>query len=255
MKFFGLQKLSLLDFPGKMCATVFTGGCNFRCPFCHNSSLVVGELSEEGASYDEEEILAFLKKRVGVLDGICITGGEPTLYGERLISFMKRIKELGMLIKLDTNGSRPDVLRAAVESGAVDYVAMDIKSSVSGYPLIVGPVKIDMDAIIESAKYLMEDHVDFEFRTTVVKPLHKASDFEEIGKLLGGDEKYFIQSYKDSGDILFDSDSKTREHLKNELSPDESARTENLSAYSEAELGEFLATIKKYIPRAELRGV
>lgn len=249
MNFYGLQKLSLLDYPGKMCATAFTRGCNFRCPFCHNASLVVGNSDMWNGIITEQDVISLLEKRQGILEGICITGGEPTLYGEELFGFMRRVKKIDILIKLDTNGSHPEFIKAAVEEGIVDYIAMDIKSSKEGYGLAAGIYGSATDAVCESAEFLMSGAVDFEFRTTVVKPLHQKSDFESIGKWLQGDEKYFIQSYKDSGDILISSDENTKNNVRTETGED------SLSDYSTDELNEFLQTVRKYIPNAELRGV
>ena len=255
MIFLGLQKLSLLDYPGKMCATVFTGGCNFRCPFCHNSSLVILKDSKADVHIDEEEILSFLKKRTGILEGVCITGGEPTLFGDSVLLFMSRVKDLGLLVKLDTNGSNPDFIKKAVGERAVDYIAMDIKSSLENYSLVTGVEDIDLDSIKESANYLMEGHIDFEFRTTVVKPLHMASDFESIGRMLAGDEKYFIQCYKDSGDILFEKDSKVRDKLIKSKSLENCDSEMELRPYSDDEMKSFLEILKNYIPCAEIRGM
>ncbi len=255
MIFSGLQKLSLLDFPGKMCATVFTGGCNFRCPFCHNSSLVNIKDNKASIHIDEEEILSFLKKRAGILEGVCITGGEPTLFGDSVLLFMHRVKDLGLLVKLDTNGSNPDFIKKAVGGQAVDYIAMDIKSSVENYSLVTGTEDIDLESVMESANYLMEGHVDFEFRTTIVKPLHKVSDFESIGMMLAGDEKFFIQCYKDSGDILFENDSRVRNKLIESVSLESCDSDMVLTSYSEDEMKSFLEILKKYIPRAEIRGI
>ena len=176
MKISGLQKLTLLDFPGRVACTVFLGGCNFRCPFCHNSELLGADAEE---FMKAEELLAFLKSRVGILDGVCITGGEPTLQKD-LPDLLRAIKEMGYLIKLDTNGYRPEVLKALVEEGLVDYVAMDIKNSPERYAITCGLESIDLVPIEESMKFLMKGTVDYEFRTTVVKPLH---DEEAIGSL------------------------------------------------------------------------
>lgn len=183
MKISGLQKLTLLDFPGRVACTVFLGGCNFRCPFCHNSELLGADAEE---FMKAEELLAFLKSRVGILDGVCITGGEPTLQKD-LPDLLRAIKEMGYLIKLDTNGYRPEVLKALVEEGLVDYVAMDIKNSPERYAITCGIENaaqpgggFDLSRIEESMKFLMEGTVDYEFRTTVVKPLH---DEEAIGSL------------------------------------------------------------------------
>ena len=193
----GYQKTTLLDYPGKLAATVFIGGCNFRCPFCHNSELFAPE-----ELYDEEELLSIFKKRRGVLEGIAITGGEPTLQAE-LPDFMRKIKELGLLEKLDSNGYRPEVLRSLIEEGLVDYIAMDIKNSPEHYGETAGFEKIDMSRIEESAQLLKTCGIDHEFRTTVVPELHAEEDFEAIGRWLAGPDKYFLQGYRDS-DMVYE---------------------------------------------------
>lgn len=229
--FAGLQKLTLLDFPGKVACTLFTRGCNFRCPFCHNASLVVRP--EEQRMYGNDEILSFLKKRVGVLDGVAITGGEPTLMNG-LYDFIKEIKSLGYAVKLDTNGTRPEMLKRIVNDGLVDYVAMDIKNSREKYAYTCGlPDSYEISKIEESKNFLMEGKVDFEFRTTVAKPFHEESDFIKIAEWLKGSEKYFLQQFKDSGDIIGDS----------------------VSAYSDAEMKRFLDILLPFVPNAQLRGV
>ena len=230
MKFFGLQKTTLLDYPGKVACTLFTGGCDFRCPFCHNSTLVCG--FENSVSYSEDDILSFLEKRKGILEGVCITGGEPLLHNDILL-FLRKVKNLGYPVKLDTNGSFYDTLKIAVTEKLVDFVAMDIKNSLRKYPETIGVSSFDTSLIIKSANFLMSGAVDFEFRTTVVKELHSESDFIEIGCWLKGSEKYFLQQYKDSGDIL----------------------CEGMSACTKDEMLYFLDILRKNIPAAELRGV
>ncbi len=195
----GLQKMTLVDYPGKVAAILFTGACNFRCPFCQNASLVLNPGSEP--VIEDEEIFSYLKKRKGMLDGVVVTGGEPTVHGD-LLDFMKRIKDLGYSVKLDTNGYRPDVLKAAVEGGYADYVAMDIKNSLSSYPETAGVPHIFTSLIQESISYLLENHIPYEFRTTVVHELHSDEDFESIGKMCAGCSNYFLQSYSDRGDII-----------------------------------------------------
>ena len=227
----GLQKLTLLDYPGKVACTLFTRGCNFRCPFCHNASLVVR--AGEQKPYSNEELLAFLKKRAGILDGVCITGGEPTLF-DGLYDLICEIKSLGYAVKLDTNGTRPQKLKKLIDSGAIDYVAMDIKNSPSKYALTSGlKADYDLSDIFESKEMLMSGKIDFEFRTTVVDPLHNEADFYEIGKWLAGNEKYFLQSFKDSGDIIGNG----------------------LKSYSEEQMKSFLDIILPFVPNAQLRGV
>lgn len=199
MNIAGFQKLTLLDFPGKTAATVFTPGCNFRCPFCHNASLV---LPCDGAEqYGEEEVLSYLKKRQGILDGICITGGEPLLQKD-IADFMEKVKSLDYKIKLDTNGSFPEKLRALVSAGLVDYVAMDVKNSKEKYAATVGAENFDTSAVEESVSYLLTGAVDYEFRTTVVDELHSAEDIESLAEWIRGAKRYFLQNFVDSGDIL-----------------------------------------------------
>ena len=226
----GLQKLTLLDFPGRTACTVFFGGCNFRCPFCHNASLVLDSVSLPRIS--QEEVFSFLEKRKGLLDGVAVTGGEPTLQRD-LPDFLKRIKELGFAVKLDTNGSDPAGLRRMIEQGLVDYAAMDIKSSPEGYAAAAGITAIDLKPIFESTALLLEGRIEYEVRTTAVKGLHTPEDFDAIGRMIEGAEKYFIQCFKDSGDILADG----------------------CGAPSRSELDEMLAAVRKYVPSACLRGV
>jgi len=199
MKIAGFQKLTLLDYPGKVACILFTNGCNFACPFCHNSFLVTSDVPVP--EYSEEEIFNFLKKRQGVLDGVCISGGEPLLHGD-LPEFIKKIKELGYPVKLDTNGSMPEKLRGVVQSRLVDYVAMDIKNTFDKYPETTGCENINTDNIKESIDFLMKGYVDFEFRTTVVKEFHSPQDIEKISEIISGCDKYYLQNFVDSGNIL-----------------------------------------------------
>jgi len=199
MKIAGFQKLTLLDYPGKVACILFTYGCNFACPFCHNSFLVTGDVPVP--EYSEEEIFNFLKKRQGVLDGVCISGGEPLLHGD-LPEFIKKIKELGYPVKLDTNGSMPEKLKDVVQSRLVDYVAMDIKNTFDKYPETTGCENINTDNIKESIDFLMKGYVDFEFRTTVVKEFHSPQDIEKISEIISGCDKYYLQNFVDSGNIL-----------------------------------------------------
>ena len=229
MRIDGLQTLTLLDYPGKVACTVFTSGCNMRYPFCHTASLVCGEVPP---FMEKEEFFAFLKKRTGVLDGVCVTGGEPLLQ-EGLIPFLLEVKEKGFTTKLDTNGLLHDRLRAVVEAGAVDYVAMDIKNCKARYAETAGVPGLDLAPIEKSVQFLMEGKVDYEFRTTVVKELHNKADFGEIGQWLKGAKRYFLQSFKDSGDIL---------------SP-------GLSPMEKADLLEIRDRLRAEIPVVELRGV
>ena len=200
----GLQKMTLLDYPGKVACTVFLQGCNFRCPFCHNSDLL-GSQGPEGISV--QTLLDFLKKRVGLLDGVCVTGGEPTLQKE-LPQLLAQIKEMGFLVKLDTNGGRPEVLKALVEAHLVDYVAMDIKNSPARYGETAGVPNMGLGGVEQSVRYLLEDHVDYEFRTTVADELHDEQDMEGIGRwltqLLPGSKakRFFLQPYVDRESVL-----------------------------------------------------
>ena len=230
MRIQGLQKLTLLDYPEKTACTVFTAGCNFRCPFCHNASLVV-HISKE-TEIAEKEFFSFLEKRKGVLDGVCISGGEPLLQPDIEV-FLQKIKDLGYAVKLDTNGSFPNKLKWLVEQGLVDYVAMDIKNCKEAYGLTAGMDNIDLDAVCESVSYLKEGHVPYEFRTTVVKNYHLKENFELIGQWLQGSEKYFLQNFVDSGDLI---NGKVR-------------------GCSKEEMEEFLQTVQKYVPSAKLRGL
>lgn len=230
MRIHGLQKLTLLDYPEKVACTVFTAGCNFRCPFCHNASLVV-HIPEE-TEIEEAEFFRFLKKRQGILDGVCITGGEPLLQNE-LESFIRRIKGLGYAVKLDTNGSFPERLKYLVKEQLIDYVAMDIKNSLEKYAVTVGINEADLEAVQESVAFLKEGHVPYEFRTTVTKNFHQAEDFEKIGQWIQGTEKYFLQFFFDSGDLI----------------------GSEMAGYEKEEMESFLEKVKQYIPQAQLRGV
>ena len=199
MRIAGLQKLTLLDFPGKVACTVFTAGCNFRCPFCQNASLVLPE--RFGQPISEEELLTFLRRRQGVLDGVAITGGEPMLHAD-LPDLLRRIKDLGFLVKLDSNGSFPDRLEAVIDEGLVDYVAMDIKNAPDHYAETVGLRALDLTAIERSRALLMEGRVEYEFRTTVVKGLHTMQTLMDAAKWIEGARAWYLQQYRSSGEIL-----------------------------------------------------
>lgn len=229
MKICGLQKTTLLDYPGHVAATLFLSGCNMRCPFCHNADLVNGHSIGE---FSIEEVLSFLKKRQGVLEGVCITGGEPTL-NEDLDELIKSIKELGYLIKLDTNGLKPEVIKQLYESGLIDYVAMDIKSSLSTYSRACGIATPNVDAIKESIHYIMNCGVDYEFRTTLVKGIHTISDVEDIANTIKGAKAYYLQSYKESDNILNNNEYET---------------------FDKSELDMMLTVAKSGVPNARLRG-
>lgn len=230
MKICGLNKTTLLDYPGKVAATVFIGGCNFRCPFCHNGFLVLYPSAQPEIS--QEELLKFLKKRQGILDGVCITGGEPTLYPE-LEDLLRKIRSLGYAIKLDTNGSRPHVIRSLTDKGLLDKIAMDIKAAPGNYPTLTGLRYPDMDSIQESVDFLIRGTIDYEFRTTVVRELHTEKDFREIGKWIKGAKAYFLQAYKDSAEVL----------------------QPGFSSYTFEELNEFKKILMETIPSAEIRGI
>lgn len=226
----GLQKLTLLDYPGKVACTIFTAGCNFRCPFCHNASLVIDTYKNQ--EIPEEELFSFLKKRTGVLDGVCVTGGEP-LIQQGIEDLLLKIKELGYAVKLDTNGSFPDKLRRLVEQGLVDYVAMDIKNSQESYGKTIGIEEYDIENVNRSVQYLLRGNVPYEFRTTVVQELHRRSDFESIGRWIEGAQHYYLQQFVDSGDII----------------------QSGLHGYNKDIMSQALEIVRKRVPTAELRGL
>lgn len=226
----GLQKLTLLDFPGKMACTVFTAGCDLRCPFCHNRSLVINPPAE--SEFSEDEIFSFLKKRRGILEGVAITGGEPLMQND-IEDFIVKIRELGYAVKLDTNGTFPSRLKSLVEKNLVDYVAMDVKSSESGYPSCVGIGGFKTDKISESIEFLKGGKVDYEFRTTVAKGLHTKEDIEQLGRWIQGAKRHFLQAFTDSGDLI----------------------GFGLEPFSKAEMLEMCEIMKKYVPSCEVRGI
>lgn len=197
----GLQKLTLLDYPGHTACTIFTGGCNLRCPFCHNALLVLEPNAEKG--YSEEEIIDFLRKRKGILDGIAITGGEPLIQKD-ILTFLEKLKNEGVMIKLDTNGAYPEKLREAIDNSLVDFVAMDIKNSPDKYALTTGIDNIDTAPFEKSIDLLLENKVDYEFRTTVVNGFHTPQDIEKIAVRIKGAKQYFLQAFQDNfllGDV------------------------------------------------------
>ena len=199
MKFYGMQKMTLLDYPGYVACTLFTGGCNFRCPFCHNALLVLD--LDENYTIPEEEVLAFLKKRQGLLDGVCVTGGEP-LINKDIGDFLSKVKELGFKIKLDTNGTNPALLKELVSQNLVDYVAVDIKNSPEKYAETVGLKSFDMSPINETVNFLLSGVVDYEFRTTVTKQFHTEKSMEEAARFIRGAKRYFLQNFVDSGNLI-----------------------------------------------------
>ena len=229
MNISGLQKLTLLDYPGTVACTVFTHGCNLRCPFCHNAPLVVGTAPDQ---IPEEELMSFLKKRRGVLEGVAITGGEPTLNAD-LPELIGRIKALGYKVKLDTNGTNPDMLRDLLADGLVDRVAMDIKNDPAHYADAVG-ITPDMERIDRSRALLMDGAADFEFRTTVVKGIHTGESLIGAARWIAGAREYYLQQFKDSGALIL---------------------PEGLSEYSKEEMETLLKAVKEYVPQAKLRGV
>ncbi|MBP3442997.1 MAG: anaerobic ribonucleoside-triphosphate reductase activating protein [Clostridia bacterium] len=230
MKICGFQKMTMLDFPGKVACTVFTGGCNFRCPFCHNA-LLVTEIDNEN-TFDEDEIIAYLHKRKGIIDGVCITGGEPLLQKD-IAEFLRKVKATGMPVKLDTNGSYPEKLRELVSEGLIDYVAMDIKNSKDKYPITVDIDDYDISKVDESIRFLMSDAVDYEFRTTVVKEFHTAEDIVAITEWIKGAKRYFLQGFVDSGNLI----------------------GSGLSAYRPQEMVEICTKAQEIVPNTVLRGV
>lgn len=233
MKICGFMKTTLLDYPGHVACTIFTGGCNFRCPYCHNSELLSMDLPSE---YSEEEIFAFLRKRKALLEGVVISGGEPTLQPD-LPDFAARIKEaFGLDIKLDTNGTNPEMLELMLERGLLDFVSMDIKSGPSGYKKASGTASEAMlDRIRQSMALLIGGNINYEFRTTVADGLHEKKDFEEIGPFIKGCRNYYLQCYKES-DMVLDLSAGFRPPKKEEL-------------LSYAEL------VRPYVGRVELRGI
>lgn len=226
----GFQKLTLLDYPGKMACTIFTAGCNMRCPFCHNSRLVINPSAE--AEFTEDEILAYLKKRQGILDGVAITGGEPLMQKD-IEDFIIKVRELGYPVKLDTNGTYPEKLKELVNKGLVDYVAMDIKNSPELYSETVGIADYNISKIEESIAFLLEGRVDYEFRTTVVRELHSVFSVEGIGKMIKGAKRHYIQAFIDSGELIgFD-----------------------LTAVPKNEMETMKNVMLKYVDSCEIRGI
>ena len=223
----GYQKLTLLDFPGKTACTVFTGGCNLRCPFCHNAGLVRTPMAEKNVCAD---VLEYLRRRQGILDGVCVTGGEPLLQPD-LADFLRNVRDLGYAIKLDTNGSLPERLERLLALGLVDYVAMDVKSSPDGYAAAVG-AEVDVAAYDRSIRVLQHCGIPDEVRTTAVKGIHTPADFAAIGRWIAGAPAYFIQKFVDSGRLL----------------------GEGYTAFSPEEMEHLLAVAREHIPTAQLRG-
>ena len=228
MNIVGLQKLTLLDYPGRVACTVFLQGCNFNCPFCYNSSLIKS-CKDNIISLDE--FFNFLNSRKKVLDGVAITGGEPLL-NPSIKEFIKQIKELNLLVKLDTNGSNPKLLKELINDNLLDYVAMDIKNSIKKYPMTCG-AKVNIEDIKESISILLSSSIDYEFRTTIVKEFHEIEDFHEIGNIIKGAKNYFLQSYQEKDSVL----------------------NKKLHPLSKNELQSCLNVVKEYVENASIRGI
>lgn len=230
MKLYGLNKTTLLDYPGHVAATVFTGGCNFRCPFCHNGDLVLHP--ETQLMISEEEVLIHLEKRRGILEGVCITGGEPTLQ-PGLLPFVGKIKELGYLVKLDTNGYSPRVLKRLLRENMLDYVAMDVKAAPENYARAAGCPELDFSRIQESISLLKHCSIPYEFRTTVVQGLHTVEEFDAVGQCLSGGRAYYLQAFRENEHVI----------------------QEGFRAFPAEIMEEIRERVKKYIDKVELRGV
>lgn len=224
----GLQKVTLLDYPGFVACTVFLGGCNFRCPYCHNASLLDGR---SRGVLSEEELLRFLAKRRGLLDGVCITGGEPLLQSD-LVPLLRQIRDQGYRIKLDTNGTNPALLKEFVHLRLLDFVAMDIKNAPKRYGETIGGVSFSMKDIEESVSFLLSGAIAYEFRTTVVSEFHGETEFVEMAQWLKGAAHYYLQPFENRGDVLCGA----------------------LHSPTDDELGSYLAIVRSYIPTAEIRG-
>lgn len=225
-----IQKMTLLDYPGKLACTVFLPGCNLRCPFCHNACLVLPEQIQP-AAISCEELLAFLSKRVGKLDGVCISGGEPTLYPD-LPELISSIRQLGFSVKLDTNGTNPQMLKTLLQDGLLDYVAMDIKNSPDRYLQTCGGVDV-LDSVKKSVDLLMSANVAYEFRTTMCKPLHDEETMQSIGQWLRGAKQYFLQAFVDSGNLV----------------------GQGIFPFTEAEMLALQHVVRKDIPNTQIRGI
>jgi len=226
----GLQKLTVLDFPGKLACTVFTAGCNLRCPFCHNARLVTHP--EEEDRLDEQEVLTYIYSRKTMLDGVCITGGEPLLQKD-LFGFIEKIKETGLLVKLDTNGCFPEKLRELIDAKLVDYVAMDIKNSPEEYGKTVGVENFDITPIKQSIEILRESGIEYELRTTVVRELHTGESLLGAAEFIAPQKKWFLQSFVDSGDLI----------------------EGEFSAYDKQFMKELQESVSQIVENVELRGV
>ena len=232
IKFGGIQKLTLLDYPGQVACTLFTVGCNMKCPFCHNKDLV---FVPENLNYlNPDDVLDFLNKRQGIIDAVCITGGEPLLQ-EGLLDFLRQVKELNYKVKVDTNGLFPERLKEFIDSGLVDYIAMDIKNTFEKYALTIGLNESEqlIKTIKKSIKYLLDSDIDYEFRTTIVKEYHTKEDLIEIAKYIKDAKNYYLQQFVDSGKCI----------------------KEGLNSYNTEEMQELYESVKEIIPDVQLRGV
>ncbi len=229
MEILGLEKMSIVDYDGKVAATVFTGSCNFRCPFCHNSSLVLDY--QKIQAIPEQELFDFFIKRKNLLDGVCITGGEPTLQKD-LPDFCEKLKNLGYAVKLDTNGTNPEMVKTLNQAGLVDYFAMDIKNDRENYAKIIGLDKYDTSKVVKTVEYFLSGKADYEFRTTLINQFHLKENIVKIGEWLKGANKYFMQKFK-SGDNCISS---------------------GLSEVSTDDAKEFLSIVSPFVKSAKLRG-
>lgn len=229
MKIYGLEKLSLVDYDGKVSATIFTGKCNFRCGFCHNSPLVVD--FDSLPPLDEKEVFDYLKKRIGILEGVCITGGEPTLQ-TTLPSYCEKLKEIGYSVKLDTNGTNPEMVKSLHQNGLVDYFAMDIKNDKESYASIIGFDKFDTSKIEQTVEYFLTSDVNYEFRTTLINEFHAEDNMKKIGEWIKGAKAYFMQKFKDGENCI----------------------SQGLTPVSEQTALKFKEIVSKYVKNVKLRG-
>ncbi len=232
MHIYGLQKTTLLDFPGHVACTIFLGGCNFHCPFCQNRDIVLPDSTTAAETISDEEFIRFLKKRQNILEGVCVTGGEPTLTPD-LGEWINLIHSLGYLVKLDTNGYRPDQLRILFDRHSPDYIAMDIKAAPSRYAFASGMAQVDMNRIEESVRLIRQSGIPYEFRTTTAREFQSMEDFAVIGEWLAGSQAYYLQSYRDC----------------------ETLSGLHFTPYTEAELNAAAAVLREFIPNTFLRGI
>ena len=232
MVFGGIQKLSMVDYPGHMCATVFTIGCNLRCPFCHNAPLVISKPAELSGCIDEKDIIDYLSERKNMLDALCITGGEPLLHDD-LVPFMEKVRNIGYRIKLDTNGTRPELLRKITEMHLCDYIAMDIKNCRSKYSVTAG-TDVNLEAVDESISIIRSCGIPYEFRTTVCRPLHEEKDIVSIAEWLDGSMAYSLQQYNDDGEQI---------------------ASEGFLPLPKDELTGLAESIKRHFERVNIRGI